>query len=118
MDFDIKDFLKAMLVCLLLLWVWQFWMAKNNPVTPPGGSEPVSTSPERQAPPGTDPAGTTGGEPEQAEVVPSTDLHVRIMEGSADVVLGKREENANGFRSEITIDGGSGGLERVLLNGY
>jgi len=118
LDFDIKDFLKAMLVCLLLMVVWQYWMVKKNPVTPPGDSQPTSTAPPSQTPPPKEPAGTTGGEPEQATLVPDADWHVRVYQETEDVVLGRREENENGFRAEIIIDGASGGLGRVLLNDY
>ncbi|KPK74464.1 MAG: hypothetical protein AMJ79_14080 [Phycisphaerae bacterium SM23_30] len=117
MDFDIRDLLKAMLLCLLIMIGWQYLQQKTRPPAPPdqqpqGPAAPKTPTPSTAAPMVTD-------EPQQKEIItqPGADWQVRMVAPGEDIVLGDRNQPA-GYKSQITINASMAAVERVLLSEY
>jgi YidC/Oxa1 family membrane protein insertase len=114
MDFDIKRFLLAMLLCLLVMILWRKYIYKP-PASP--ADTPSSSSPQDQTAQKT------------TEPVRPLDPNVRFSDpqlwelqiqtaATQNVVLGNRKQVQDGYKAQIVLDGPSASIADVKLNEF
>ena len=112
MDFDIKRFLLALLLCMLVMILWMRYM------------QPKDTTDSSPAPDSADQ--TAQKSPVKVQPV---DPNVRISDpqlwklqiptaASQDVTLGNREQVKDGYKAQIVLDGPSASISDIKLNEF
>ncbi len=114
MDFDIKRFLLAMLLCMLVMILWMRYI--NKPQESPSDSSSSSGQDDQTA------------QTSQVTVRP-IDPNARISDpklwelqmqtaSSGDIILGNRQQVKDGYKAQIVLDGSSASISDVKLNEF
>jgi YidC/Oxa1 family membrane protein insertase len=122
MDFDLKDILKAMLICLLIMIGWQYLQQKRQPPAEPSDQQQQGAAPQTKQAPLPAPQGAVTDPPQEQPEQPvitggGGDWQVRQEAPGEDIILGDRYE-ISGYKAQITIDSSSAAVEEVLLSEY
>ncbi|MBN1845189.1 MAG: membrane protein insertase YidC [Sedimentisphaerales bacterium] len=122
MNFDIKRFLMALLLCMLVMMGWQWYMVKTRgPATAPADrpqDSPSTQDTTAAGPAGADRTGPAGAE---AIVSPPADpdqWRVRPQTPAEPVELGQRQPTEQGYKALIALDAATAAVDQVLLNEY
>jgi len=110
---DFKRILTAVLMCMLIMYIWQIYMAKKYPPTdkkPDSTSQPVSpATPETPEIPVEKTVDTVAAEAGGWHLLPG-------QTESKDVVLGDLDEKETGYKAKIVFDSTTASVRDALLS--
>ncbi|MCK4627440.1 MAG: hypothetical protein KAT56_00480, partial [Sedimentisphaerales bacterium] len=122
MDIDFKRMLFAVLLCMMIMFGWQWYMGKRFGSEQP---QPEPTSqPQQQQQQTTVPTATTeGGTPVAVQpslMAPAAGAWKLLAQPKQQeqVVFGNLEKREGGYKAQITLDPGTASVRNVLLSEY
>ncbi len=114
-NIDIKKLLTVSLLCLVIMLLWQTYMAKKYPPAP---EQPAKTTEQTTSPPSpTAPSGTTETPALTETMQKEWQLEKTIVPENQTVVLGSREKEM-GYKAQIDIDSHAAAVRNVLLSEF
>jgi len=114
MDFDIKRFLLAMLLCILVMLIWKQFI--YEPSVRDTDSSPASDSADQTAQ--KSPVTVQPIDPNARFSDPQLWELQLLSAPSQDVALGNREHVKDGYKAQIVLDGPSASISDVKLNEF
>lgn len=125
MDIDFKRMLLAVLLCMMIMFGWQWYMGKRFGSEQPQ-PEPTHQQQQPQQQTTVPTATTEGGTPVTVQPSLTTPAagawrllaQPKQQEKQAQVVFGDLEKRKGGYKARITLDPGTASVHDVLLSEY
>jgi len=123
MDLDFKRLFAAFLLCMLIMFGWQWFMASDYypfPTSQPSpATSPVSPAAKEQSPAQTTRAVSVSADAVVDAAAGGTWHLEKPQQQGQVVVLGDLDSYANaGYKAQISLDSTSGSIQKVLLSEY